>query len=96
LRPFARYLERGNDKVYEQNPPSANKEKIQSVSIARRYQINMVIALNEGEYDQEVERYRITLDRTGIIELDKADAATNKEETKQSPYSRLKMLMHFK
>ena len=96
LRPFARYLERGNDKVYEQNPPAANKEKIQSVSISRRYQINILIALNQGEDDQQFERYRVTLERTGIVELEKADSASHKGESKQSPYSRLRMLMHFK
>jgi len=97
LRPFARYLERGNDKVYQQNSPTANKEKIHGITIARRYQINMVIALNLGEYNQEFERYRITLDRAGIIELEKADTIAKKEaKKKQGTYSRLRMLLPFK
>jgi len=97
LQPFAHYLDRGNDKVYEQNPPSANKEKIQSISIARRYQINMVIALNQNTYNPKWERYKITLEPTGIIELEKLDATEENEQNKQpGRYSRLRTLMHFK
>jgi hypothetical protein len=96
LRPFARFLERGTGKIYEQNDPSANKEKIQSTSIERRYQINLVVALNQGEYDQQFERYKITLNRSGIIELRKAGASLSNDQCKQDRYSRLKSILHFK
>ena len=95
LRPFARYLERGSGKVYEQNDPSSNKEKIQSTSIERRYQINLVVALDQGEYNEQFERYKITLDRSGIIELKKAGASAGKEPSKQGRYSKLRALLHF-
>ena len=72
LIPFTRYLERGSGKVYEQNEPSSKKGKIQSTSIERRYQVNLVVALDQGEYNEQFERYKITLNRSGIIELEKA------------------------
>lgn len=96
LRPLARYLERGNAKVFEQNLPSSNKAKIRSTSIERRYQINLVVAVNQGEYNQQFERYRIVLERNKIIELTKADAATNKNYIKRGRYSRLKSILYFK
>ena len=96
LRPFARYLERGTDKLYEQNEPSANKEKIKSISIKRRYQLNLLIAVNQGEYNQQFDRYKITLERSGIVDLEKAGAFEDKEQTNQGRYSRLRALLPFK
>ncbi|MFT6985795.1 MAG: hypothetical protein ACJAT7_001611 [Psychromonas sp.] len=96
LRPFARFLERGSGKVYAQNDPAANKEKIQYVSIERRYQINLVVAINQGNYDQQFQRYKITLNRSGIIELEKAGASLSQDKPKQDRYSKLKFLLHFK
>lgn len=95
LRPLARYLERGTGKVYEQNSPAANKEKIQSTSIERRYQINLVVAINQGRYLEQFERYKITLDRSAIIEIVKAGASAVNEKPKEDSYSKLKSLLHF-
>lgn len=96
LRPFARYLERGTGKVYTQNTPDSNKEKIQSISIERRYQINIVVALNQGQYTEEFERYKITLNRSGIIEIEKSGEASKKAKSNYNRYSKLKTLLHFK
>lgn len=96
LRPFARYLERGTGKVYEQNPPDSNREKIQSTSIERRYQINIVVALDQGHYMEQFERYKITLNRSGIVEIEKSGELAKKEEAEQGRYSRLKTLLHFR
>ena len=96
LRPFARYLERGTGKVYEQNSPDANREKIQSTSIERRYQINIVVALDQGQYMEEFERYKITLNRSGIIDIEKSGEASKKDRSKYDRYSKLKSLLHFK
>jgi hypothetical protein len=94
LLPLSRYLERGSDKVYEQNDPASNKEKIQSTSIERRYQVNIIVAINQGGYDEQFERYKITIDRSGIIELRKASASTSKEPPKYGRYSKLRALLH--
>ncbi len=96
LRPFARYLERGTGKVYEQNAPDANREKIQSTSIERRYQINIVVALNQGQYMEAFERYKITLNRSGIIEIAKSGKASKKDKSRYDRYSKLKALLQFK
>ncbi len=94
LQPLSRYLERGSGKVYEQNEPAANKEKIQSTSIERRYQINMIIAVDQDKSNELFERYKITLDRSGIIELIKADAFAAKESGQRGRYSKLWALLH--
>jgi hypothetical protein len=96
LRPFARYLERGTGIVYEQNAPDANREKIQSTSIERRYQINIVVALDQGLYSEEFERYKITLNRSGIIDIEKSGEASKKDRNRYGRYSKLKSLLHFK
>ena len=96
LRPFARYLERGTGKVYEQNTPESNKEKIQSTSIERRYQINLVIAMDQGAHDEKFERYKVTLNRSGIIDIEKSGEASKKEKSKYGRYSKLKKLLQFK
>ena len=50
LRPLTRFIEGGIDKVYERSKSSNNKGKIQTTSIERRYQINIIVALAiEGE-----------------------------------------------
>ncbi|MDO6525984.1 hypothetical protein Q4519_09860 [Motilimonas sp. 1_MG-2023] len=67
LRPLARYLERGQGKLFE-----LNGEKIQKTAIERRYQINVIIALNQGFAEEEFERYKITLNRSGIIDVEHA------------------------
>jgi hypothetical protein len=96
LRPFARYLERGIGKVYEQSTPDANREKIQSTSIERRYQINIVVALDQGQYIEEFERYKITLNRSGIIDIEKSGEVSKKDRSKYDRYSKLKSILHFK
>tara|TARA_R110001583_G_scaffold22238_2_gene83553 strand:- start:3484 stop:4992 length:1509 start_codon:yes stop_codon:yes gene_type:complete len=96
LRPFARYLERGTGTVYAQNAPDANREKIQSTTIERRYQINVVVARNQGQYTEEFERYKITLNRNGIIEIEKSGEAPIIARDNYNRYSKLKMLLNFK
>lgn len=96
LRPFARYLERGTGIVYEQNPPEKNREKIQSTNIERRYQINVVVAINQGRYTEEFERYKITLNRNGIVEIEKSGEATIIDPENYKRYSKLKTLLNFK
>lgn len=96
LRPFSRYLEKGTEQVYEQNAPNENKEKIQRTSIERRYQINIVIVFNQGYYTEQFERYRIVLNRSGIIQIKKSDSAKAKEKHHYSHYSKLATLLHLK
>ena len=94
--PFARYLERGSGKIYEQNVPPANKEKIKTTSIERRYQINIVVAMNQGKYREQFERYKVTLNRSGIIEIENAGKLDQKDAPEIDRYSKLRSLLLFK
>jgi hypothetical protein len=96
LLPFARHLERGSGKLYEQNETSSNKEKIKTTSIERRYQINVVVALDQGKYTEQFERFKITLNRSGIIDIEKAGKAALRDKPERRRYSKLRSLLHFK
>jgi len=96
LRPLTRYVEGGTEKVFERSEKASNKEKIQTTSIERRYQINIIVALNQGQYLAQFERYRVTLNRSGIIEIEKAGEAKIKDKKDQPRQSKLRSLMHIK
>lgn len=96
LRPLTRYTEGGTAKVYERLDTSSNKEKIQVTSIERRYQINVIVALDQGQYLAQFARYKITLNRSGIVEIKKAGEATTKDESNMFSHSKLRSLLHMK
>jgi len=96
LRPLTRYVEGGIEKVYERSENASNKEKIQTTSIERRYQINIIVAIDQGQYLAQFERHRITLNRSGIIEIEKAGEAKLKDQKEQKLHSKLRSLMHIK
>ncbi len=64
LAPFARYLERGKAKIYKEADG-----KISSDSTERRYQINLVVMLREPDAPPRFARYKITLNRSQIVDL---------------------------
>lgn len=97
LRPFARYLERGAGKVYEHNVISTNKQKIQKTSIERRYQINIVIAFNQKADTEQYSRYRVVLNRSGIISITKSDySVAEKKKSNDRQYTKLANLLKIK
>jgi len=96
LRPLTRYAEGGTEKIFERQEKSTNKEKIQTSSIERRYQINIIAALDQGQYLAQFERYRVTLTRSGIIELVKAGEAKIKDKADKRLQSKLRTLLHIK
>ncbi|WP_166738829.1 hypothetical protein [Psychromonas algarum] len=96
LRPLTRYVEGGTGKVFERLDSTTNREKIQSTSIERRYQINIIVALDQGEYLAQFERYKITLNRSGIIDIVKAGEAKIKDKADQKYQSKLHALLHIK
>lgn len=95
LRPFARYLEGGNGKVFDQNDSATNKGKIESTTIERRFQINIVLALNQDQYNEQFERYKVTINRSGIVDIEKAGESVLKDKPKADRYSKLRTLLHF-
>lgn len=98
LRPFARYLERGSDKLYENSMVSTNKQKIQRTNIERRYQINVVVAFDQGYPTQQFSRYRIVLNRSMIIGITKSESVKEKKKPNRpySKYSKLARLLRLK
>ncbi|NKF51419.1 hypothetical protein G3R49_12705 [Shewanella sp. WXL01] len=64
LIPFARHLERGKAKIY-----SEQDGKVSNESVERRYQVNLVVALKDGKQSVEYARYKITMNRSSIVEL---------------------------
>ncbi|WP_372872006.1 hypothetical protein [Shewanella sp.] len=64
LVPFVRYLERGKVRVY-----SELDGKISAETAERRYQINVVLVYREGRKAPRYARYKITLNRSGIISV---------------------------
>ncbi|MDN2663313.1 hypothetical protein [Psychromonas sp. 14N.309.X.WAT.B.A12] len=96
LRPLTRYAEGGTGKVFERLNATNNKDKIQSTTIERRYQINIIVAVDQGQYLEQFERYRITLNRSGIVEIVKAGEAKIKDPADKKRQSKLSSLLHIK
>ena len=64
LTPFVRYLKKGEGRLY-----SLDGQKISQQGVERRYQINIVLVQTcEGE--QHSQRFKITLNRSGIINIE--------------------------
>ncbi|WP_435276060.1 hypothetical protein ACMAZF_03295 [Psychrobium sp. nBUS_13] len=64
LTPFVRYLKKGEGRLY-----SLDGQKISQQGVERRYQINVVLVQTcEGE--QHSQRFKITLNRSGIINIE--------------------------
>jgi hypothetical protein len=72
LAPFARYLERGQAKIYKEADG-----KVSHDSVERRYQINLVVVLREGKANAEYARYKVTMNRSSIIEITQSDLPVN-------------------
>jgi hypothetical protein len=72
LAPFARYLERGSAKIYKEI-----EGKISNDSVERRYQINLVVMLTEERSEPEYARYKITLNRSAIVEISRSQLPDN-------------------
>ncbi|MEL0632538.1 hypothetical protein V6237_07130 [Pseudoalteromonas carrageenovora] len=64
LAPFARYLKRGEGKLYH-----LDSNKISKQGVERRYQLNMVLVLTEND-KKLYQRYKITLNRSKIINIE--------------------------
>ncbi|MBH0058560.1 hypothetical protein I6F65_16525 [Pseudoalteromonas sp. SWXJZ94C] len=64
LAPFARYLKRGEGKLYH-----LDSNKISKQAVERRYQLNMVLVLTEDD-KKLYQRYKITLNRSKIVNIE--------------------------
>jgi hypothetical protein len=64
LAPFARYLKRGEGKLYH-----LESNKISKQAVERRYQLNMVLVLTQEDRKLH-QRYKITLNRSKIVNIE--------------------------
>ncbi len=65
LSPFARHLERGQGNIFTEQGGKISKNTIE-----KRYQVNLVICVSEDKDEVEYRRYKITMNRSGIVDLD--------------------------
>jgi hypothetical protein len=79
--PFARYLERGKAKIY-----SETDGRITNESVERRYQINLVAVLKEGKQAPRYARYKITMNRSQIVDVSPSDIPDSLPGIEDLPY----------
>ena len=65
LTPFIRFLKRGEGRLY-----SLDGSKITKQTVERRYQINVVLMQTDKQYNQHIQRFKITLNRSTIINVE--------------------------
>ncbi|TCN79521.1 hypothetical protein [Shewanella fodinae] len=68
LVPFARYLERGKDKIY-----SEENGVISSEAVERRYQVNLVVVCHKEKQPPQYARFKITMNWSQIVDLSLSD-----------------------
>jgi len=74
LAPFARYLKKGEGKLYH-----LENNKISKQGVERRYQLNMVLVLTEPDKTL-YQRYKITLNRSKIVNIELIYTSDAKKE----------------
>ncbi|WP_462147415.1 hypothetical protein [Pseudoalteromonas gelatinilytica] len=72
LAPFARYLKRGEGKLYH-----LDNNKISKQAVERRYQLNVVLVFTQSEEETLYQRYKITLNRSKIINIERIYSQTD-------------------
>ncbi|MCF7499021.1 hypothetical protein [Pseudoalteromonas sp. L1] len=75
LAPFARYLKRGEGKLYH-----LESNKISKQSVERRYQLNLVLVFSESGQETLYQRYKITLNRSKIVNIEQIYSQVEEKE----------------
>ncbi|MCF7518897.1 hypothetical protein [Pseudoalteromonas sp. L21] len=75
LAPFARYLKRGEGKLYH-----LESNKISKQSVERRYQLNLVLVFSESGQETLYQRYKITLNRSKIVNIEQIYSQAEEKE----------------
>ncbi|NQZ82901.1 MAG: hypothetical protein HRT52_17970 [Colwellia sp.] len=74
LTPFVRYLKKGEGRLY-----SLEGNKISNQSVERRYQINLVLVQSNNKHDEYLRRFKITINRSKIINIEPMKETCNFE-----------------
>ncbi|MEH6712974.1 MAG: hypothetical protein V7733_17315 [Paraglaciecola polaris] len=65
LTPFIRFLRKGEGRLY-----ALENNKITKQAVERRYQINVVLMHTNKQKQQQIQRFKITLNRSNIINIE--------------------------
>ena len=68
LTPFVRFLKKGEGRLYTLEGNKINKQAVE-----RRYQINVVLVKTDKNHLNNYQRFKITLNRSGIINIEGMD-----------------------
>ena len=72
LTPFTRYLKKGEGRLY-----SAEGQKISNQAVERRYQLNLVVVQRNRIKQEYAHRFKITLNRSKIINIEPIEEQQN-------------------
>lgn len=73
LTPFNRFLKKGEGRLY-----SLDGTKVTKQAVERRYQINVVLMQTDKKLHQKIQRFKITINRSTIINIEAME--TNEED----------------
>ena len=66
LRPIARLMEKGSEKIYQLNEGQVSKE-----SVEKRHLINLIIRETMDDYSTQLHRWKIVVNRSKIVDIEK-------------------------
>jgi len=72
LTPFIRFLRKGEGRLY-----ALENNKITKQAVERRYQINVVLMHTNKQKQQQIQRFKITLNRSNIINIEAIEVRSN-------------------
>jgi hypothetical protein len=76
LTPFVRYLRKGEGRLY-----SLEGTKISNEAVEKRYQLNMVLVQRDNNKNTYIQRFKVTMNRSKIINIEAMEAVDNVNET---------------
>jgi len=65
LTPFTRYLKKGEGRLY-----TLGNNRISNQSVERRYQVNLVVKQSNKKGDEYIQRFKLTMNRSKIINIE--------------------------
>ncbi|GAA6205900.1 hypothetical protein [Thalassotalea sp. SU-HH00458] len=74
LTPFVRYLKKGEGRLY-----SLDGSKISNQGVERRYQMTLVLVQSNKKNEEYIQRFKITINRSKIINIEPMKAIQNFE-----------------
>ncbi|GLX79918.1 hypothetical protein tinsulaeT_32580 [Thalassotalea insulae] len=72
LTPFVRYLKKGEGRLY-----SLDGSKISNQGVERRYQMTLVLVQSNKKSEEYIQRFKITINRSKIINIEPMKAVQN-------------------